>query len=97
MGPDEGVQRVLKVGTGTVGFYGFAGALWTSNGTFYAEARVFVRGSSPEVRGAIDTVRVAARDSEIAIELLRCELEERFGRMEFVSWMSPDERSSTGL
>lgn len=90
MGPDDQVQRIVQTGTGTAGFYGFASALWLRGGRFFAEARVFVRGSSPEVQGVVDTIRVEASERMLAIALLEGKLAERFGRVEWVRWTPPE-------
>ena len=90
MGPDDGVQRILKAGSGCcTDTYGFANALWMRNGTFYAEARVFVRAPLSETRGVIHTVRVEASDAERAIDLLQKRIEARFGRIKWMHWRNP--------
>jgi hypothetical protein len=86
MGPDDGVMAIVKTGVGSAGFYGIGGALWTRSSTFFAEARVFVRGSSPEVQGMIETIRVEAGESDLAIVLLEQKIEEKFGPVEWVEW-----------
>jgi len=91
MGPDHGIQRILKTGAGSMGSYGFAGAVWARGETIFAEARVFVRESTPAARGMLETIRVEARESEEAIALLRARLEERFGRLRWCRWYSTGE------
>jgi hypothetical protein len=86
MGPDSGVQIILKTGVGSAGFYGVAGALWTRSGTFFAEARVFVRGASPEVQGMIEMICVEAGESDLAIVLLEQKIKEKFGPVKWVEW-----------
>ena len=91
MGPDHGVQRILKTGAGSMGSYGFAGAVWVRGETFFAEARVFVRESNPETRGMLETIRVEAHESDEAIRLLQARLEEKFGTtLRWCSWGKPE-------
>ena len=91
MGPDHGVQRILKTGAGSMGSYGFAGAVWVRGGAFFAEARVFVRESTPATRGMLETIRVEAHGSEEAMRLLRARLEEKFGTLQWSRWYSSGE------
>ena len=91
MGPDHGVQRIVKTGAGSMGSYGFAGAVWGRGGTFFAEARVFVRESTPATRGMLETIRVEALGSEEAMRLLRARLEEKFGTLRWSRWYSSGE------
>jgi hypothetical protein len=79
---------MLKTGLGPAGFYGIASALWTRHGTFFAEARIFVRGSSPEIEGVIETVQVDARQSDLAIALLEEKIKEKFGSVKWLDWIN---------
>ena len=88
MGPDHGVQRILRTGAGSMGSYGFAAALWVREGRFFAEARVFARESDPVTRGMLETIWVEAREDEEAIRLLRAKLEEKFGSLRWHQWYS---------
>lgn len=90
MGPDGGVQRIVRTATGSAGNHVFAAALWVRGKKFFAEARVFVRGPLPEVRGALATVRVEADYAELAITLLESKLAEKFGRVCWVQWAKPE-------
>ena len=94
MGPDYGVQRIVKTGAGSMGSYGFAGAVWLRGGRFFAEARVFARESNLARRGILETIRVEAHESEEAITLLRARLEEKFGRVRWSRWNSFGEREA---
>jgi len=90
MGPDQGVQRILKTGAGSLGSYGFAAAIWIRGGTVFAEARVFDRGSNPVTLGMLETIRVEAHESDEAIRLLQARLEEKFGTtLRWCSWGKP--------
>ena len=89
MGRHEGVQRVLKVGLGSAGLFGFAGAVWLRNGTVFAEARVFERGSNPTVSGVLDMIRVQSKDDARAVALLERSIEKRFGGITWVRWQAP--------
>jgi len=88
MGPDHGVQRIVKTGAGSMGSYGFAGAVWVRGGTFFAEARVFARKSNLVTRGMLETIRVEAHESEEAITLLQAKLAEKFGSLRWHRWSS---------
>jgi len=96
MVPDEGLQRIFKVGAGSIGFYGFTGAIWLRDETFFAEARVFVRGSSPEIQGLLDTIQVQARDDDRALALLHGRIEEKFGWITWVRWDRTAHREDRG-
>lgn len=85
MGLDSGVQQVLKTGVGTVGFLSFATALWVRGGIYFAEARVFVRGSKPEIKGMVETLLVEAVEADAAIDAL-----ERL----VLSWIGPSVRAN---
>ena len=75
----EGIQRVLRVGFGSAGLFGFAGALWLRrNGTVFAEARVFERGSNPTISGVLDTIQVQSKDDARAVALLEGWIEKKF-------------------
>lgn len=94
MGPDAGVQRALKVGSGSVGLcYGFAGAMWWRNGTFYAHARVFVRGSTPQIKGMVETIKVEAPDGDRVLLLLHDRIQESFGDIRWVQWFDPHNKA----
>ena len=94
LGPDNGVQTILKTGVGSAGFYGVAGALWTRSGTFFAEARVFVRGSSPDIEVVVGTIRVEASQSDRAIALLEEKINEKYGSVKWVHWLNADSLAS---
>jgi hypothetical protein len=86
MGPDDGVQRVLKTGVASAGPYGVSIAVWTRSEKVFAEARVFARGPSSEVKGIIETVKVEAHDSDLAVVLLRKKVEEKYGHLNRIRW-----------
>jgi hypothetical protein len=94
MGPDSGVQILLKTGVGSAGFYGIAGALWARSGTFFAEARVFVRGSSPDIEGVVGTIRVEASRNDLVISLLEEKINEEYGSVKWVHWLNADSLAS---
>ena len=90
MGPDDGLPKILKAGSGCcTDSYGFASALWARGGTFYAEARVFLRGPVSETKGVIQAVRVEASDADRAVDLLQKRIEARFGPIKWVRWRNP--------
>ena len=76
MGPDDGVQRVLKTGVASAGDHSIAIAVWKRSGKVFAEGRVFARGSSPEAKGIIDKLQVEADTSKLAVVLLEMIIEE---------------------
>ena len=86
MGPDDGVRRILRTGVGSVGFYGVAAALWMRSGRYVAEAGVFVRGSTPEIEGLLETVQIEAVEADPAIGLLENKIAEKFGPVKWVNW-----------
>jgi len=72
---------MLKTGSGSVGSYGFAAAVWIRGGTVFAEARVFVREPTTRTLGMLRAIRVEAHEGEQAIKLLQAKLEEKFGSL----------------
>ena len=85
MGPDDGVQRVLKTGLASVGSYGVSIAVWTRSGKFFAEARVFNRGAS-EPQGIIGTVKAEADKSDLALGLLEMKVAQKYGELNRIRW-----------
>src|SRR5262245_28300140 len=59
VGPDDGVQRILRTGFACAGPYEISIAVWTRSGRVFAEARVFARG----VPGLVGTLRAEAERS----------------------------------
>lgn len=86
MGPDDGVQRVLKTGLASAGSHGVSIAVWARSGKVFAEARVFPRGDSRKVEGIIETVKVEADDSDFAVVLLANKVEEKYGQLNRIYW-----------
>jgi hypothetical protein len=56
--------------------------------------RIFVRGSSPEIEGILKTMRVQARQSDLAISLLEEKVNEKYGRVKWVHWLSAESFAS---
>src|SRR5262245_11226676 len=99
MGPDRGVQQVLRTGVMSAGSLGFATGLWTRDGKFYAEARAFVRGPLSQPQGLIDTIRVGAVDGDVAAVLLEKKVLEKYGPHKQIRWwktLANDERARVG-
>lgn len=85
----ERIQRVLRVGLGSAGIFGFAGAVWLRNGTVFAEARVFERGSNPTISGMLDMIQVQSKDDARAVALLEHRIEKKFGGIAWARWQAP--------
>ena len=92
---DDGVQEILKTGVGTAGFYGVAATLWMRSEGYMAEARVFVRGSTPQIKAVLETIRIEAVEADPAIALLESMIAEKFGSVKWLHWANaahtPDE------
>src|SRR5262245_40676339 len=86
MGPDDGIQRVLKTGLASAGSHGVSIAVWTRSGKVFAEARVFPRADSRITEGVIDTVKVEADECDIAVVLLTNKVEEKYGQLNRIYW-----------
>lgn len=60
-----------------------------------AEARVFVRGSTPQIEAVLETIRIEAVEAEPAIALLENKIAEKFGPVKWLHWANaahtPDE------
>ena len=87
MGPDDGVMMILKHGVGSTKDYGVVTALWKRSGTYYAEARVFLR-SSPDIEGMVETIRVQAAQSDLATAQLEEKVAKKFGSLKWLRWSS---------
>jgi len=88
LGRTEDAEEMLKTGSGSVGSYGFAAAVWMRGGTVFAEARVFVREPTTRTLGMLGAIRVEAHEGEQAIKLLQAKLEEKFGSLRWCRWYS---------
>jgi hypothetical protein len=84
--PDDGVQRVLRTGIASAGSHGVSIAVWTRSGKVFAEARVFARGDSRTVDGIIETLKVEADESDLAVVLLGRKVEEKYGQLNRIHW-----------
>ena len=80
----------VTTGVGSADFYGVAGALWTRGEIYFAEARVFIRGSVPEIEKSLETIRVHARDREVALTLLNQKVAEEFAPVKWLLWTSAE-------
>ena len=63
--------------------------MWLRNGTAFAEARVFERGSNPTISGVLDTIQVQSKDDARAVALLETWIEKKFGGITWVRWQAP--------
>jgi hypothetical protein len=86
MRQDDSVQEILKTGVGAAGFYGVAAALYKRSEGYIAEARVFVRGSTPKIEAVLQTIRIEAEQADPAIALLENKIAERFGSVKWLYW-----------
>src|SRR5262245_10893118 len=86
MGPDDGVQRVLKTGVASAGDYGIAIAVGRRSGKVFAEGRGIAGGSWPGDEGIIHTLQVQADTSKLAVVLLEMKIEEKYGLPDQIQW-----------
>jgi hypothetical protein len=73
----EGVQRVLRVGFGSAGLFGFAGAVWLRRtGRSSPKPECLSAGSNPTISGVLDAIQVQSKDDARAVALLEGWIEE---------------------
>src|SRR5262245_18302840 len=85
MGPDDGVQKVLKTGVASMGSYGVCIGVWARGGKVFAEGRVFARDPSPELQGIVETLRVETKNVDLAVVLLEMQIE-KYGQLNPIHW-----------